>query len=124
MRIGKFIADIILLLSFPGCLFVDLHGFVMDSEDKPIFQYGSQNSSLTLQNDENHVWLDSIQQKEKTYTYFTEMTNSEICSIWFERHNEASNLLTSGFRPGKMLSVVMFYEPETQHVDKLLPSTV
>ena len=119
MAIGKFIAEIVLLLSFPGCLFVDLHGFVIDSDDKPVFQYGSQNSALTLQNEENHIFLDSPKEKEKTYTYFENMSNDEIGKKWFDRHNQVSNLLTSGFRLGNIVSVVMFYEPETQHVDKI-----
>ena len=119
MEISEFIRSVVMLLSFPGILSIDLQGFVSDPFGDMVFQYASQNSALRLHNGMNSIWLDSAQAKEETIEYFDKMNNKDFLNAWFENHNRLSSLISSGFKPARLTSIVLFYEPSSQHIDKI-----
>ena len=119
-EIGDTICDIIALLNFPGCFWVDLGGFVEDPMHDLIYQYASQNSALTLQNKETCIYFDETDNREETFNYFKSMNSADISALWFNTHNRISGFSGSGFTLARLTSVNIFYEPTTMHVDQLI----
>ena len=119
MEISEFIKSIVMLLSFPGRLSVDLQGFVSDPFGDQAFQFASQNSALKLQNEKKFIHLDSTKARKETIEYFQQMNNKDFLNDWFENHNRVSALLSSGFKPARLTSIVVFYEPSTQHIETI-----
>ena len=118
-QISEFIKSIILLLKFPGSLYIDFQGFLEDSSEDLIFCYGSQNSSVPLQNGKNFIFLDSTEARAETIKYFSNLSNNEIQDLWFNQHSKIGGLSASGFKPQRLLTVNFFYEPCEIHVDKI-----
>ena len=117
--ISEVIKSIILLLKFPGSLYIDFQGFLEDSTEDLVFCYGSQNSSLPLQNQKNHIFLDSTEACAETIKYFSDLSNNDIRDLWFNQHSKIGGLSASGFTPQRLVTANFFYEPSEIHVDKV-----
>ena len=116
--IAEIVRSVILLLKFPGVLFIDCQGFLQDPFEDVVFYYASQNSSLPLQNGENHIFLETKEDRAETIKYFSNLTNSEIHTIWFDTHNKLGGLSASGFKPLRLVSLNFFYEPSQYHINE------
>lgn len=92
----------------------------MKQNDDLIFTFGSQNSAIDLSNGKNFMFLDSTQKRKELFEYFQGMTNEKFTQQWFESHNRVSDLMSSGFTVERIVTIVVFYEPTTQSVDKIL----
>ena len=114
----QFLARIVNILQFPGFFSADAHGFVKH-QDQIGFQFASQASSITLQNDKSVIFLNSTKTAQATYNYFNEMSGPEFLSNWFKSHDAVSDLTTSGFVARRVTTVVVYYEPTSQTVREI-----
>lgn len=106
------------LLSFPGYFAVDAHGFIKQ-QDEVGFQFASQSTSLTIFNDKNVTFLHSTKSREALYNFFKPMTGPEFLTNWFQNHDAISDLMSSGYSPKRICTMVIFYEPTSQSVKEL-----
>ena len=123
-----FLIKLVNLLQFTGSLSVDFHGFMIQGGD-PVFQFGSQNSSLVFEGlvlddnrkfEENHILLDDIKMKTKFTEYLSRLTLADLNRLWFASHDALGLFSLSGYKMGRLVTMTVFYEPNVFSVDELL----
>ena len=117
--IGDFLGNLIDLLNFPGYLSIDFSG-TMRNDKGLIYNWGSQNSGILIHNDQNVILLEDPETQKELSNKFRHTDYKTYLHTWFDAHDLVRDLTTSGIIPERLMTIMVFYEPTTVSVSKLL----
>ena len=118
-NISSFLIELVKNLQFPGYLFLDFAGFLIDSEEKPVFVFPSVNSSVDLLNNSGKTPLLSKTQAKQLIEVIQGKTNQNFLSEWFLSHDSIGNFTRSGLRPKKLINISVFFFPLFEKAEDL-----
>ena len=118
-NISLFLIELVKNLQFPGYFCLDFAGFLIDSDDTPVFVFPSVNSSLELLNSSSKIPLVSKTKTKQLIEVIQEKTNQNFLAEWYLSHDSIGNFSRSGLRPKKLVNISVFYFPLFEKAENL-----
>lgn len=121
----EYMVKILELVRFPTWFAADLHGFMQTSDGGLKFEFGSRNSGIKFFDEQiNDVFIHTGERNMATRKYLQTLTFESLREHWFSSHCDVGFGDESGFSPGRLLAVVMYFEPLCNTVEEIMGTDV
>ena len=118
----QFVVDVLNRITFPTWFSIDFHGFFLTGDNDLKFEFASRCTGIKFYDEEeDDLLLDDSATHKAAVDYLKSMNIDSLKNNWLDAHcMELGYGIESNFRPYKLISAVLYFEPVNSTVEEIV----